>query len=96
MKKRVLSFLMVLCMVFSQVSVMAYAEGSSETIGTEEIKIGLCEHHTTHDENCGYVEAVEGSQCTHEHSETYYQTLHCIHDMMRNVNLAKIVFMNVP
>ena len=79
MKKRALSFLMVICMMFSQVSVMAYAEGSSDTIGTQTIKTGLCEHHTTHDENCGYVEAVEGSQCTHKHSEICYQTLHGVH-----------------
>lgn len=26
-----------------------------------------CEHHATHDETCGYVEAVEGTPCTHTH-----------------------------
>ncbi len=78
MKKRVFSFLLLICMMLSQVLV-AYAEGSSETIGTETIKTGLCEHHTTHDENCGYVEAVEGSQCTHKHSEICYQTLRGMH-----------------
>ena len=29
----------------------------------------LCVHHPEHDENCGYVEAAEGSPCTHEHDE---------------------------
>ena len=30
---------------------------------------GLCEHHTVHDETCGYQEAQEGEPCTHEHDE---------------------------
>ncbi len=30
---------------------------------------GLCEHHTVHDANCGYVEAVEGAECQHTHDE---------------------------
>ena len=39
---------------------------------------GLCEHHTAHDEECGYQEAVEGSPCTHEHTDDCY-TLECKH-----------------
>lgn len=39
---------------------------------------GLCEHHTAHDKKCGYQEAVEGSPCTHEHTDDCY-TLECKH-----------------
>lgn len=31
---------------------------------------GLCEHHTVHDELCGYQEAQEGEPCAHEHDES--------------------------
>ena len=33
---------------------------------------GLCEHHPEHTEDCGYQEASEGSDCTHEHTEDCY------------------------
>lgn len=41
---------------------------------------GLCEHHNLHTEDCGYSEGVEGSPCTHEHTEDcYIIETNCIH-----------------
>ena len=51
-------------------------EASSEIMETS----GLCEHHTAHDETCGYVEGSEESPCTHEHgAECYTEVINCIH-----------------
>lgn len=44
-------------------SIPAYAE----PVASDE---GLCPHHTTHDEDCGYEAAVEGVDCTHVHDES--------------------------
>lgn len=35
-----------------------------------------CEHHTTHTAECGYQEAVAGTDCTHQHDETCYTCTH--------------------
>lgn len=40
-----------------------------------------CEHHTEHTADCGYVEAVEGQECSHEHTEECYLTeTKCVHE----------------
>ena len=40
-----------------------------------------CEHHTEHTADCGYVEAVEGQECSHEHTEECYVTeTKCVHE----------------
>ena len=40
-----------------------------------------CDHHTVHTADCGYVGAVEGTNCTHEHdTECYEQVLDCQHE----------------
>ena len=42
---------------------------------------GLCEHHTEHNEECGYTEAVEESPCTHEHTDNCYRLVtDCVHE----------------
>ena len=42
---------------------------------------GDCEHHTQHTAECGYVEGVEGSACTHEHGdECYSEATVCVHN----------------
>ena len=42
---------------------------------------GLCEHHMEHNEECGYIEAVEESPCTHEHTEECYRLVtECVHE----------------
>ena len=63
MKRSVFSLLLAAAMIFSTVPVSAYAtEGLQDgvaAIGTS----GLCEHHTEHDDSCGYAPAAEESPC---------------------------------
>lgn len=81
MKKRIVSLPMVLalclalCLTLLPTSAFA-AESNCKTIDTS----GLCEHHTVHDDTCGYVEGIAESPCTHEHSEECYTTVtSCTH-----------------
>ena len=78
MKKRIVSLLMALAMSLTLLPTTAYAaEDSGATVKTG----GLCEHHTAHDEACGYVEGIEESPCTHEHgAECYTEVTSCIHE----------------
>ena len=46
-----------------------FAEETPET--------GLCEHHAVH-ENCGYVAAIAGVDCNHEHDDSCFTTK-CAH-----------------
>ena len=74
-KKRGLYLFITLCLIVGMLPQTAFAT-QGVTIGTG----GLCEHHTAHDETCGYVEAAEGTPCTHEHSEDCYEiTESCTH-----------------
>ena len=82
MKKRIVSLPMVLALCLAlfltllPTSAFA-AEGSGVAIGTS----GLCEHHTVHDDTCGYVEGSAESPCTHEHgAEFYTEVTSCIHE----------------
>ena len=64
-KYRFLAVVLSLCMVFSMfngVTVFASEEDAKET--------ALCEHHTEHTGECGYVETVEGADCQHEHDDS--------------------------
>lgn len=55
-----------LCMIFpSAVTFVSAAEELPEE--TPAYTGGICEHHLEHTEDCGYVEAVEGQPCQHEH-----------------------------
>lgn len=56
--KKVLRFLLTLCMVLSMISITVFAAEAD----------GLCDHHTTHTDDCGYIAAVEGADCTHVHN----------------------------
>ena len=50
-----------------------------------------CEHHT-HNETCGYVEAVEGADCTHEHDdECYSEVVGCVHEHDENCGYVQAV-----
>ena len=41
---------------------------------------GLCEHHTQHDESCGYTEGTAEIPCSHEHTEDCYTLVtKCVH-----------------
>ena len=66
MAKRWLAVVLCLCMVFPSVVTLVSAEEEPAYTG------GPCEHHTEHTEECGYVEAVEGKPCQHEHTEDCY------------------------
>ena len=67
--KRLLSLLTAAALVLSLVPAEALA---AET--------GACEHHTQHDANCGYSEAVPESPCTHVHTqECYSSATQCVH-----------------
>ena len=64
--KKLLSFLLALCVVLSYVPVRALAEEG-------------CPHHTC-GVDCGYVETVEGKPCTHQCDETCKeQVIACVH-----------------
>ena len=73
-RKQIGAVLLASVLMLSQLGMTAYAEGN--TAGN-----GLCEHHRTHDGNCGYIEAVEGHACGHEHtSDCYTDELVCSYD----------------
>jgi len=57
--KKGISALLALNMVLSSVPLPVFAV-------TED---NLCEHHPVHTDECGYVEAVAGSPCTHTHDD---------------------------
>lgn len=75
--KQILSILVSTCLVMGMLpAVSLAAEDNGEISDTS----GLCEHHTTHDETCGYVEGIEGNPCTHEHgAECYTEVTSCTH-----------------
>jgi len=68
--RKVLSILLCVLMLVQYVPTTAFAVGSDN----------LCEHHATHTAECGYAEAVAGSDCTHVHSESCYALLSCVHE----------------
>lgn len=76
--KQIFSVLVSACLVVGMLpTVSLAAEDNSAVMDTS----GLCEHHTAHDETCGYVEGSEGSPCTHEHgAECYTEITGCIHE----------------
>lgn len=66
MKKRILSLCMALFVTVSMLPARAFASPADS--GTVIVTAGLCEHHTQHDESCGYSKG-SGDPCGHEHSE---------------------------
>lgn len=72
-RKRYLALLMSLCLTGTMIPVTARAESAASG--------GLCEHHTEHTAECGYVEAVEGHECEHMHDENcgYQEAGECTH-----------------
>ena len=63
---RGLSLLLCAALLAGQPGTTIYAEGTASD--TE----GLCEHHPEHTTECGYVEAVEGHRCEHDHTDDCY------------------------
>lgn len=73
--KRWLALLMSVCLIGTMIPITARAEnGSTET--------GLCEHHTEHTTECGYVAPAEGQECGHVHDENcgYQEADECTHE----------------
>ena len=78
MKKRILSLTMALFVTVSMFPSAVFAAPMDS--GAIVISDGLCEHHTQHDEGCGYTEGVSEQPCTHEHTEEcYVPVTSCIH-----------------
>ena len=63
--RRYLAAVLCGCMVAPTIGSIAMATEEQPT----KDPTGLCEHHTEHDADCGYVEAVEGTGCQHTHDE---------------------------
>ena len=68
MKKRLFSAFVSLCIIMSMLPTMVFAEGVQDS-GIVTSESGLCEHHTQHDESCGYTEGTAEIPCSHEHNE---------------------------
>lgn len=80
MKKRILSILLICCMVLTMLPAMALAEESGQTGGGVTAS-GLCEHHPAHDDECGYTEGTAGTPCSHEHTDDCYtEVTDCVHE----------------
>lgn len=78
MKKRILSLCMALFVTVSMLPARAFASPADS--GTVIVTAGLCEHHTQHDESCGYSKGIGEIPCGHEHSEDCYVTAEqCVH-----------------
>lgn len=67
MRKRILSLLLCVVMLFSLCPQSALAVGNEQTGGVTAS--GLCEHHPAHDDECGYTEGTAGTPCSHEHTD---------------------------
>lgn len=73
MRKGIFTAFVCLCMMVALVPSMAYAD---DTVYTG----GLCEHHTKHDDACGYTEGTAEVPCSHEHTEACYKLVtNCVH-----------------
>lgn len=81
MKKRLFAAFVCLCMIVSMLPTMAFAEAGVQDSGIVTSASGLCEHHTQHDESCGYTEGTAEIPCSHEHTEDCYTLVtECVHE----------------
>ena len=79
MKKRILSILLVCCMVLTLLPATAFA-AEVETGARASNPGGLCEHPPEHDEACGYTEGTAEIPCSHEHTEECHSLItRCVH-----------------
>ena len=73
MKRRAVSFLLVLALCLNLFPVAAFAA----VVGPGD---GLCAHHPAHTDLCGYAEPVLGQECTHSHNDgCYIAQTNCVH-----------------
>ena len=79
MKKRILSILLLCCMVLTMLPAPAFA-AEGETGARASNPGGLCEHHPAHDVSCGYTEETAEIPCSHEHTEECHSLItRCVH-----------------
>ena len=79
MKKRILSILLLCCMVLTMLPAPAFA-ADEEAYALPLDMGGLCEHHPEHDETCGYTEGTAEIPCSHEHTEECHSLItRCVH-----------------
>ncbi len=80
MKKRLFAAFVSLCMIVSMLPTTAFAEAGAQDSNLITDTSGLCEHHTQHDESCGYTEGTAEIPCSHEHTEDCYTLVtKCVH-----------------
>lgn len=73
-KKSIAALLLAGTMLFSTLPMNVLAVESRAVAG------GLCEHHTRHDADCGYMEGTPEITCRHEHTkDCYTHVTHCVH-----------------
>ncbi len=76
--KRLTAILLVICMMFTMVPSMAYADIDLKD-DLSSYEEGLCEHHPVHEENCGYEPSSEKDPCSHiedgEHDDSCYELI---------------------
>lgn len=80
-KRRIVSLLLCVAMLFSLYPQPALAAGNGQA-GSITISAGsLCEHHPPHTAECGYMEGTAGTPCGHAHTEDCYEEVtSCIHE----------------
>ena len=94
MKKRILSILLVCCMVLTLLPATAFA-AEVETGARASNPGGLCEHHPEHDEACGYTEGTAEIPCSHEHTEECHSLItRCVHAHTAECYMAESVSEN--
>ena len=80
-KKRLFAAFVSLCLIVSMLPTAAFAEAGAQDSGIVTGASGLCEHHTRHDESCGYTEGTAEIPCSHEHTEDCYTLVtECVHE----------------
>ena len=81
MRKRILSLLLCVVMLFSLCPQSALAVGNGQAGGVTAGTSGLCEHHPEHNADCGYTEGTAGTPCVHEHTaDCYEEVTNCVHE----------------
>ena len=79
MKKRILSILLLCCMMLTMLPAPAFA-AEGEAGARASNPGGLCEHPPEHDEACGYTEGTAEIPCSHEHAEECHSLItRCVH-----------------
>ena len=58
-QKKIRAMVLCICMLMQNAPVVAFSAATEN----------LCDHHTQHTADCGYVAAVEGVSCAHVHDE---------------------------